>query len=312
MLRSLATPIGTSTSHRETTHAGDKCAWPGWIPLVALPAIVSAFRGRLAPWAFMWLLAIAIFLGCKWATWFRARTDGVRATPARNVAYLFLWPGMDAAAFLGAERSVVRPRASAWLVAAAKTVAGCALIWLVAHKRPGANTLLDGWIGMLGLVLVLHFGLFHLIALAWQTVGVNAQPIMRSPILSTSLSDFWGRRWNLGFRQLTHGLVFQPVRRRFGSASALLASFLVSGVIHDFVISFPARGGYGLPTGYFVLQGIGVLVERSKAGARLGIDRGFRGWLFTLVCAGAPAYWLFHPLFIRRVILPFFGWLGSL
>jgi len=270
------------------------------------------FRAYLAPWAFMWLLAFAIFLGCKWATWFRARIDGVRATPARNVAYLFLWPGMDAAAFLGAGRRIARPRASAWLVAAAKTVVGCALIWLVAHKRPGANTLLDGWIGMLGLVLLLHFGLFHLIALAWQTVGVNAQPIMRSPILSTSLSDFWGRRWNLGFRQLTHGLVFQPVRRRFGSASALLASFLVSGVIHDFVISFPTRGGYGLPTGYFVLQGIGVLAERSKIGLRLGIDHGFRGWLFALLCAGAPAYCLFHPLFIRRVILPFFGWLGSL
>ncbi len=312
MLRSLAMSNGSDAKGSVTRPALNQCAWLGWIPLVVLPATVSMFRAYLAPWAFMWLLAFAIFLGCKWATWFRARIDSVRAPFARNVAYLFLWPGMDAAAFLGAGRRIARPRASAWLTAAAKTVAGCVLVWIVARKQSGADRLLDGWIGMLGLVLVLHFGSFHLIALAWQAAGVSAQPIMRSPILATSLSDFWGRRWNLGFRQLTHGLVFQPVRKRLGSNATILASFLVSGVIHDFVISFPARGGYGLPTGYFVLQGIGVLVERSKAGARLGIDRGLRGWLFAMLCAGGPAYCLFHPLFIRRVILPFFGWLGSL
>jgi hypothetical protein len=77
------------------------------------------------------------------------------------------------------------------------------------------------------------------------------------------------------------------------------------------VISLPARGGYGLPTCYFVLQGLGVLFERSTPGKRLGLSSGIRGWLFAVFCAGAPAYLLFHPWFVRGVILPFLAAIGA-
>jgi hypothetical protein len=109
----------------------------------------------------------------------------------------------------------------------------------------------------------------------------------------------------------THGLVFEPLRKRAGTPIAILTAFVASGVLHDFVISFPARGGYGLPTGYFLLQGAGVLFERSRLGRRLGIQSSFSGWLFVLICAGLPAYWLFHPPFIRNVILPFLTFIGA-
>ncbi|HXZ10878.1 MAG TPA: MBOAT family protein [Candidatus Sulfotelmatobacter sp.] len=286
--------------------------WPGWIPLIALPAAVCFFRARLEPWQFMWLLSIALFFGCKWETWFEARAAGVRAGLGRSLAYLFLWPGMDAPAFLDTNRDVDRVPGKEWLAATAKTVAGCALIWFAAHRALSEKTLLVGWIGMLGLVLVLHFGAFHLISLLWRAMGVNAQPIMQAPASATSLGEFWGKRWNLGFRQLTYGLVFKPVRERFGVASATLGAFLVSGFIHDFVISFPARGGYGLPTAYFLLQGVGVLFERSAPGKRLGTSQGMRGWFFVVLWAGLPAFGLFHPIFIRRVILPFLAAIGSL
>jgi hypothetical protein len=297
---------------KSSTLAARRNAWLGWIPLLVLPAVACCFRSRLQPWQFMWLLSIAIFFGCKWEMWFRARAEGVSASTARSLAYLFLWPGMDATAFLNATRPVSVPPAKEWLVATTKTLLGGALIWIVARRIPAEYPLIAGWVGMLGLILILHFGTFHLIALVWQAVGVNARPIMQAPASATSLSEFWGKRWNLGFRQLTHGLVFEPLRKRAGTALALLAAFVASGVIHDFVISFPARGGYGLPTGYFLLQGIGVLLERSGFGRRLGIQSGFRGWLFVLVCAGLPAFWLFHPPFIRNVMLPFFAFIGAL
>lgn len=296
-----------STSHRPLANMA------GWFPLVAFPALVSLFRMRLAPWQFMWALSIAIFVGCKWETWTRARSERIGAGLGRNLGYLLLWPGMDARAFLRAEKTVTPPRIRDWLVASVKTVFGASLVWLAACKTAqGHADLAVGWVGMIGLVLTLHFGLFHLIALAWQAAGVAAQPIMNAPIRSTSLGEFWGKRWNLGFRQLTHGLVFQPVRRHLGPAVAALASFLASGLVHDFVISFPAGGGYGLPTAYFLIQGLGVLLERSKVGVHLGIGRGFRGSLFTLLCTAAPAFWLFHPIFVRNVMLPFFAWIGSL
>jgi D-alanyl-lipoteichoic acid acyltransferase DltB (MBOAT superfamily) len=158
---------------------------------------------------------------------------------------------------------------------------------------------------MLGIILILHFGTFHILSLAWRSAGVDAPPIMQAPLSATSLSDFWGRRWNLGFRHLTHRFIFTPVRIRGGVVPAILMSFLASGVIHDLVISLPARGGYGLPTGYFVLQGLGVLFERSSLGKRFGLSFGIRGWLFAVICAGAPAFILFHPPLVHGVILPF-------
>jgi len=164
--------------------------------------------------------------------------------------------------------------------------------------------LAQGWIGLFGLVLLLHFGSFHLISLFWRKWGVNAQPIMAKPILSKTLSEFWGKRWNLGFRQLAHDLIFRPLYRRIGVTAAGLLVFLASGLIHDLVISLPARGGYGLPTGYFILQGLGVTLERSNLGRQLGLQHGIFGWLFMFSVTAGPAFWLFHPGFVIRVILP--------
>ena len=284
--------------------------WPGWILLLVLPAVVLSFRVLLAPWQFMWTLALAIFFGCKWQSWWESRNT-LGATIGRSIGYLFAWPGMDAASFLDPAKRAARPRGKEWLWALTKTAFGMALLWGVAPRVLSAKPLLAGWVGMAGIILILHFGTFHILSLVWRSAGVEARPIMQAPLLATSLSDFWGRRWNLGFRQLTHRLIFTPARARLGTSAALLLAFLVSGLIHDLVISLPARGGYGLPTSYFVLQGFGVLLERSPSGEELGLGSGFRGWLFAAVFAVVPACLLFHPLFVSRVILPFLDAIGA-
>ena len=128
---------------------------------------------------------------------------------------------------------------------------------------------------------------------------------MSKPLLSRTLSEFWGKRWNLGFRQLAHEFIFRPLHKRTGVAVAGWLVFAASGLIHDLVISLPARGGYGLPTGYFILQGLGVTVERSALGRRFGLQDGVTGRTFAIVVAAAPAFCLFHPPFVLRVIIPF-------
>jgi Membrane bound O-acyl transferase family len=308
MPRVTAIPAANSEAQN---HPISRHEWLEWAPMAVLPAGACIFRSRVPPWQFMWPLSLAIFWGCKWQTWFYARAARTRASLWRNLGYLLLWPGMDASAFLD-EVSLGRPGQNEWLAALAKTLAGIALIALATWNLQSVPPLIAGWLGMAGLVLLLHFGTFQILALIWQSAGVNAEPIMRSPLTSTSLGEFWGRRWNMGFRELSHGLVFQPARKRFGPASAALAAFLLSGLIHDFVISFPAQGGYGLPTAYFLLQGMGTLFERSAVGKRLGLGRGKRGWLLVLLVAGGPTFLLFHPPFVRQVILPFLAAIGSL
>ena len=67
---------------------------------------------------------------------------------------------------------------------------------------PASSPLLVGWCGLLGLIFLLHFGTFHSLALTWQSLGVNARPLMRAPIVATSPSEFWGQRWNSAFSAL--------------------------------------------------------------------------------------------------------------
>jgi len=165
--------------------------------------------------------------------------------------------------------------------------------------------MLRGWTGMLGAILMLHFGVFEIAALFWQSMGIDARTLMDAPLRATSLGEFWGRRWNTGFHQLAHDLVFRPLHKSLGPSATGFLVFLISGLVHDMVISLPAHAGYGLPTLYFALQGAGVAFERSQLGRQLGLRKGFNGWLFLAVVTAIPAYWLFHPAFVLRVILPF-------
>lgn len=171
--------------------------------------------------------------------------------------------------------------------------------------------MITGWVGMVGVVLLLHFGLFHLLSALWRALGINARPIMRSPAGATSLSGFWGEDWNAAFSDLMHGGVFKPLTKSVGRWGALLLVFLISATLHELVISVPARGGYGLPTAYFVLQGLALLFERSKRGQNLGLGSGVKGWCFVALVAGVPAFWLFHPIFIHHVILPMLHAIGA-
>ena len=279
-------------------------SWVGYFPICVLPFAAWTCRSRLQPWAFMWILAFSIFVSLKWLTWWKARTRIAHST-WRSAAYLLAWPGMDAESFLDLSRRVAPPPTRDWLWAVFKTALGAALFWLLARRLPEGQPLLRGWIGMLGMILLLHFGSFEIVALCWRSLGVDAVPIMSDPLRSRSLSDFWGKRWNLGFRQLSHDLIFRPLHRILGAGLAGFLVFVSSGLIHDLVISVPARGGYGLPTIYFAIQGLGVAVERAAFGRKLGLRRNLRGWLFMAVLIVGPVFLLYHPPFVLRVIIPF-------
>ena len=151
-----------------------------------------------------------------------------------------------------------------------------------------------------------------MLSCAWRRAGVEARPLMNRPVVSVSLGEFWGRRWNTAFRDLTHRFLFRPMTRRLGVKAGIAAGFLFSGLVHDLVISVPAGGGYGGPTLFFAAQGLGMLFERSRFGRRIGLGRGTRGWLFTMLVLVVPAPVLFHPPFVGRIIVPFMRSLGAL
>jgi hypothetical protein len=216
--------------------------------------------------------------------------------------------GMDEEAFLG--NHVARPWGREYIRPGLNALAGIALLAVGVPATSAVAPHPAAWTGLLGLILVLHFGVFHLLALTWQTLGFNAQPIMNHPLRSRSVSEFWGRRWNDGFHKIAHAFIYKPIRKRSNPLADGMAAFLFSGLIHELVISVPAGGCYGFPTAYFLLQFAGMQVERSAVGTRLGLRSGIPGWLFTVVITAGPAYGLFHPWFLDGVTKPMFAAFG--
>jgi alginate O-acetyltransferase complex protein AlgI len=282
-----------------------------WLPLAILPASVLLVGGEWPAWVWMWALAIALYAGFKWLTYADCAAAG-HATPGRALAYLFLWPGMDAADFFAERTKASAIAAAEWLGAAAKLGSGLLLIYAAARVVGSLPPLAAGWVGMAGLVLALHFGLFHLLSLTWRRAGIEAEPIMDLPTGARSLSDFWGRRWNRAFRDLSHRYVYAPLYPRLGVAGATLAVFVFSGAVHELVISVPARGGWGMPTAYCLFDGLALLAERSRLGRRIGLKRDPAGrWLAAAVVV-LPLPLLFHAPFVERVIVPMLSYIGEL
>jgi Membrane bound O-acyl transferase family len=258
----------------------------------------------------MSLLATSVYAACKALTW--SMTEAGSAPRWKHIAYLFAWPGMDAATFLEPQAVTARCPADEWTRATRNLLTGTLLVFVAARRFPPEDTLVIGWIGMIGLIQMLHFGAFHLLSCTWRACNCLAGPLMNRPLVSTSLAEFWGRRWNTAFRDLTHRFLFRPLASRLGPRTAALAGFALSGLVHDLVISVPAGGGYGGPTLFFAIQGLAVTVERSRGGRRMGLGHGLIGRLFVLVTLIGPLGLLFHRPFIVSVITPFMHAIGAL
>jgi alginate O-acetyltransferase complex protein AlgI len=218
-------------------------------------------------------------------------------------AWLGMEPRLFAAANPGAldgARTLLRRGTTHGVVGTALVVLA-QIAWTSTHSRLLATMAL-----LPGLSLLVHFGVCNLLAGAWRLRGVACEALFRAPLRSQNLGEFWARRWNLAFSQMTAIAVYRPLAHRLGRGPALMAGFGLSGILHEMAISVPVRAGFGLPLAYFMLHGGLVLIERKLA--RVGHPLcGWPGRAWAIFWVVAPLPILFHRPFLAGVVWPLVG-----
>lgn len=270
--------------HRVRSRGG---AWT--VCLAAMAAVLLTIGNEPAGFRMIAIVAV-LLLGMKVIV----AAESEPLTLAQWLAFA-AWFGMQPRVFATRTAPIRVPHHGARNVAIGAALFALARLAVLALPRDAARIVATP-ILFVALGLVFHFGLFELVASFWRRRGVAVEELFRAPFRAPSLGDFWSRRWNLGFVAMMAAGIHRPLRARIGKSAALLGSFAVSGLLHELAISVPARGGYGLPTLYFVLQGALVLAERR------GFIRPSRA--LTLAAVLLPLPLLFPPPFLRGVLWP--------
>lgn len=132
-------------------------------------------------------------------------------------------------------------------------------------------------------IVLTTFG--HGIEFLTSLCGLQQIPLMLNPIFeSSSPSDFWGRRWNLVVHGLLKRGVYKPIRTKYSRLAASTATFVTSGLFHEWLLSivfYPGTEeligacmaptcyvpGYGRNTLFFIWNAILIGLEYAIGGA---------------------------------------------
>ncbi|MCB9933744.1 MAG: hypothetical protein H6841_10030 [Planctomycetes bacterium] len=277
------------------------------------PPLVAAVHWLLQAGAVTRMLVLigVLFVWMKAVVLVEQRLAGKRLPPLRRLlAWLLLWPGMRPQVMArapGARPAGLGAHIALGMLSIAAG-AGCILLARWAWAQTG-NLWAFVAPALIGCSLVLHYGLFTLVVAGWRLAGFQVGPLFRNPFASRSLADFWTRRWNLAYTEMCQESV-QRATRGWGRRAGVLAVFLFSGLLHEAAISLPVNAGYGLPTLYFAVNGAAMLAEAAWTSRATATGEGARAtfaraWAALWVIAPLPL--LFHPWFLRGVVMPALG-----
>ncbi|CAL9163128.1 probable long-chain-alcohol O-fatty-acyltransferase 5 [Musa acuminata AAA Group] len=130
--------------------------------------------------------------------------------------------------------------------------------------------------------------------------GLAIEPQFDAPYRAASLQDFWGRRWNLMVSAILRPSIYLPVRARFGRAAGILATFLVSGLMHEVMFWYITLAPpTGEATAFFVLHGACLVAEGAARQAGWWRPPAAMATLLTLGFVVATGFWLFYPPILR-------------
>ncbi|XP_006352458.1 acyl-CoA--sterol O-acyltransferase 1-like [Solanum tuberosum] len=146
--------------------------------------------------------------------------------------------------------------------------------------------------------------------LARGILGLQLEPQFNEPYLSTSLQDFWGQRWNLIVTRILRPTIYKPVLslsanilgRKWAPIPAVMATFAVSGLMHELIFYYLGRVKPTWEiTWFFLLHGVCLNVEiyaKKVINGRFKLPR-IIGTILTIGFVMITGFWLFFPQLLR-------------
>jgi len=131
-------------------------AWILVLPLFGLYGLMP-----IEPVMQMALIAISIFLLVKGQTLLAFRASSTSVQIKNSFAWFFAWPGLNAEQFYTPRPHLSSPRLRDWALASTKTAIGLTLFFVLGPQLVAWNEMAAGWVAMVGIVFILHFGLFQ-------------------------------------------------------------------------------------------------------------------------------------------------------
>jgi len=221
--------------------------------------------------------------GLVYAEWFGSH----RLTLGNYAVFAFLWFGMDPGSFR------VRREGLTWkgdvglgvLLMLVGTL-GAWLVWSMQWRQI--------FVMFLPMSLGFHFGALRVLKGGLRAAGYPVRTLFPNVLKTRGISDFWSRRWNVGYSQMMQRLVGRPVQELIGERAGVMAVFIGSGLLHELAITLPVRSGFGLPTLFFLCHGLLTLLEKWL--------RRPIGKVPALLAVILPLGLLFPPAFQSEVI----------
>ncbi|NUM37401.1 MAG: hypothetical protein HUU50_22900, partial [Candidatus Brocadiae bacterium] len=130
-------------------------------------------------------------------------------------------------------------------------------------------------IKMLWLMLFayLHFsGLIDIITGVVMQSGIMLEEVFDSPLVSQSPREFWGKRWNIYFRNVSHRNIFLPAQGKMPVVLGVICVFALSIILHEYMIWVSLGVQYlGYMTAFFSIHCAATIAQtwfRQKTGKK--------------------------------------------
>ncbi len=260
------------------------------IPLIRMPVIVA-----------MQLVSMKIIVMVE------CYRDGTRLSLPQWIGFSTAWFGMKPSVF-EKRKATPLPFTDPLTNGLLNIILGLAVLYLSLQAEGIDSALhllfITELLSLVAFSLILHFGILPVVTALWRIARIDAPLLFRSPSRALSLTEFWSRRWNIAYSEMTSVIAYRPLRPLIGRETALTLAFLLSGLLHEIAISLPVSSGFGLPMAYFILHAIAIRVEKTNTFSRI-LTRSrplARMWVLSMLVLPLPL--LFHAKFVALVLKP--------